>query len=308
MTTSNDSASRLHAGPGPRAARAIAWVSLGFVLLGLTLPIAYFLPPFALYREALLALVQDRALVGGSPTLSLILGMTGGSIAGKWVAHYAVARLGLVRSEAWAVRATLAGLLGWFFLDSAASLVYGAAANVWMINPMPLLLVVPLLARGFREREELPAPPLRPALQLALGASVLGAGTGLMIALSGDGLPFAPWRAALSDAHFHGTPVPDSARALLRFFLGPIGGSTFGHFILVSYLVRYAPQLGERRALGWAALSVITWCAFDSVISLSCGAAFNVWMVNLPALALTALPLAYAFCTAPKRGDRRGAA
>lgn len=284
------------------AARAlpIAWISVGFAALGLTLPLAYHVPLFAPYREAVAATVGDTALATTSPTLLLCLGMTGGSIAGKWVAHLAVARTGLARGERWAVRATLAGLFAWLVLDTTVSLAQGAWANAVLINPMPALWLLPALAwylRGVSPSDPA-APPLRPALRVALGTSVLGAASGLLIAHQGDGALFGPWRVALSAAQFAGAEVPDAARALVRFFLGPIGGSTLGHFVLVAFLVRHAPLGDERRVLLWALGSVLTWFVLDSTCSVLAGAAFNVWMVNLPALVLTAGPLGWAAATA----------
>ena len=279
----------------------LRWVCLGFVGLGVGLPFVYGLAPFALYRDAVSTFVGDAALATDSPTLRLCLGMTGGSIAGKWMAHLAVVRLGMEGSTtpAWAWRATLSGLVGWFVVDSLSSLLAGAWANVVFVNFVPPLLVLPLLIFGFGTRSQSAAPPLRPALRVALIASVLGALSGLSIAFLGDGPLFGPWREALGAAHFGGA-LPDSGRALVRFFLGPIGGSTFGHFVLVAALVRHAPSMegGERRALTWAAFSVLTWFLFDSALSLASGAAFIVWMVNVPALLLTVVPLTFAALTA----------
>lgn len=291
---------------GQRAVRALEWVCLGFVALGLALPVAYSLPMFALYRAALADYLGDAALAEASPTLTWCLGMTGGSIAGKWLAHWVIVRFGLRNDGTsgrarWAWNATWAGLLSWFVLDSAASLAHGAWANVAMINGMPLLLVVPLLlamrgqlgaattVRPFRE--------LRVPMRVALIASVLGMGSGVMIAALGDSALFGPLRDALGQAHFGGA-LPDSGRGLLRFFLGPIGGATLGQFVLVFVLVQRADVLGERRALGWALATVLLWFVFDSTISAVVGAFFNLWMVNVPALLLTAGPLGWAYATA----------
>ena len=279
-----------------RAVRAIECVCLGFAIFGMLLPLAYATPPFALYRAALVAGISDARLAVGSPTVTLCLGMTGGAIAGKWVAHYAVARLGLRRRERWARTATLAGLFGWFGLDSGVSLAAGAWPNVLLVNPLPPLLLLPLLARVWRGCDRTSARGATPVL--VSGAMLAGVASGLAIALGGDGPLFAPWRSALAAAHFGETSVPNAARALVRWFLGPIGGTTFGHFLLLVWLVRYAGTVGRRAAYGWALASILIWFVIDSGWSLAAGAAFNVALVNAPALLATGLPLAWMLAAA----------
>jgi hypothetical protein len=296
-----------------RYARDVRWIELvclGFGALGLGLPFAYGTPMFAIYRDGLVAMSGDAALATDSPTLTLCLGMTGGSIAGKWLAHYAVARLGLRAHQRWAREATLAGLLGWLVLDSCVSLASGAWLNVAVINPMPPLLLLPLLARIWRRCDRpvsLPTPT--PTARVALGAMGLGVLSGLVIALLGDGAPFAPWRDALGAAHFGstvggGAAVPEAARAIVRWFLGPIGGATLGHFVLLVFLVRHASAVGARVAYGWAIASVLAWFVTDSGYSLASGALFNVTMVNLPSMLLAVVPLAIAWGSAPPAAAR----
>jgi len=180
------------------------------------------------------------------------------------------------------------------------SLGYGAWANVAMINGMPIVLVVPLLLAMRSELGASTTPrafrDLRTPMRVAAIASVMGMASGLMIAVLGDTAVFRPLRDRLGDAHFGGD-LPDAGRALLRFFLGPIGGATLGQFVLVFLWVRHTDASGERRALGWALTSVVLWFTFDSAISVMAGALFNLWMVNLPALVLTAAPLAWAYWT-----------
>lgn len=288
-------------GPRSEAAydRTVRWIErvcLGFAGLGIALPVVYETPLFALYRDGLVAHVGDATLATASPTVRLCLGITGGSIAGKWIAHYAVARLGLRQRRRWARAATLAGLLGWLVLDSTVSLASGAWMNVVLVNPLPPLLLLPLLAWIWREcdREDEPRASSRSG-RIALVAMAMGVLSGLVIALAGDGAPFAPWRAALGAAHFDGMEPPPAARALVRWFLGPIGGSTVGQFVLLAYLVRHAASVGQRAAFGWALASVLVWFLTDSAWSLASGGLFNVTMVNVPAVLVTGVPLAWAW-------------
>jgi hypothetical protein len=60
-------------------------VCLCFIGLGVLLPIVYASPLFAPYRSAVADAIGDTALVDG-PTARLAVGITGGSIAGKWLA------------------------------------------------------------------------------------------------------------------------------------------------------------------------------------------------------------------------------
>lgn len=281
--------------------RWIEYVCLGFAALGIVLPVAYGTPFFAIYRDGLVAHCGDVALGTSSPTLQLCLGITGGSIAGKWIAHYAVARLGLRTRRRWAREATLAGLLTWLLLDSGVSLASGAWLNVVVINPMPPLLLLPLLGRIWPscDREDVVAP-MRAATRVALGAMGFGAISGLVVALAGDGAPFAAWREALAVAHFGGAPLPEAARAIVRWFLGPIGGATLGQFVLLAFLVRHEATEGGGAALSWALGSLLLWFVTDGAWSLASGARFNVTMVDLPALVVTALPLAWARVARPR--------
>jgi hypothetical protein len=123
-------------------ARALTATTLAFVALGVALPVVVDAPPFALYRRAL-----DGAI--GSDvdprTRTLLFGITGGSIAGKWVAHLALVSP-LVRGERWARRASVLGLAGWLVLDSTISLAHGAWWNVVYVNVVPVLTFGVLLA------------------------------------------------------------------------------------------------------------------------------------------------------------------
>ena len=289
-----------------RAATALEVVCLGFASLGLVLPLAYATPMFALYREAVAAAVSDPALPASSPTLTLVLGITGGSIAGKWVAHWAVVRFGVRHRQRWARDATLAGLLSWLALDSASSLWAGAWANVVFVNVMPPLLLGPLLWRVWSSCDRPPDPAdarHRSPARLALATAVIGCGTGLVIALGMDTPLFDVWRAGLADAHFGGAPISASTRALVRFFAGPIGGATLGQFVLLAYIAKYALPAGAGWAWRASLGSLLVWALVDCGYGVVSGGAFNILLVNLPCLGLVAPPLLWAGSRA-ERGSR----
>lgn len=280
-------------------ARRAGWleaVCLFFAVLGVSLPIAFVLPPFALYRSAVAAAIGDPAMLEGD-TARLVAGITGGSIAGKWTLHWAIARFGIRAGRRWAWEATMAGLSTWLVVDSVSSLLGGAWANVVMINGMPPLLVLPLAWRLRPLCQEPPAPATaREALtaRLALASALVGVGTGLVIAFGTESFVFDAWWDGLAAAHFAGSPAPSSAHALVRFFAGPIGGSTAGQCVMLAFVARRAIAAGEAWAWKWSALSLFAWALTDSAWSLSAGGAFNVWLVNAPCLVLLGAPLVWA--------------
>jgi hypothetical protein len=142
-------------------------------------------------------------------------------------------------------------LLAWFVVDSVSSLLAGAWANVVLVNWLPLALVGPLLWR-LRRTCDLPPPASDPVQSwpagLALASAVIGIGSGLAIAFALNTPLFSLWWDGLGTAHFGGEAPGSSARALVGFFAGPIGGSTVGLFVLLAFVARDAIRAGE----GWA--------------------------------------------------------
>ena len=304
---------RGHRAADPRHDRLTRWLEracLGFAVFGAALPLVMATPVFSPYRGALERAVGDPSFVAGagSATTQLVVGITGGSIAGKWLAHFAVARFAIRAGRRWALRATIAGLLAWFLIDSASSLVAGAWANVVMVNGMPLLVVLPLawrLARSM-DGDALPADDRsRAPAALAFSTSLVGIAAGLVIAFALDTPAFAPWWRGLGTAHFGGADAPRTAHTLVRFFAGPIGGSTVGQFVLLAFVARYPMRAGERWAARWALASILGWALVDSAWSLASGAAFNVLWINLPFVALTTPPLVWALMR-QRRSPRAG--
>lgn len=285
-----------------RTSRWLEWVCLGFLGLGMVLPLAFPTPLFAIYRAAVADAIGDASLLDGR-TAQLVAGITGGSIAGKWALHWAIVRFGVRARRRWAWNATLAGLFTWFVVDSASSLLGGAWANVAMINGMPLLLVLPL-AWKLRAGCDRDAEPARPSMagsaRLAVASGALGVMSGLVIAFGMATPFFDAWWRGLGDAHFGGADVPEAARALVRYFAGPIGGSTAGQCVMLVLVARHAIASGEAWAWRWSAVSVLVWALTDSAWSLAAGGAFDVWLVNVPFAALLLVPLGWA------AGRRRG--
>lgn len=268
--------------------RALQAVALGFAALGLA--VAFFGDgvAFAMWRGAAARTLFERAEL---PTQVVALakvtdGILGATIAGKWIAAWWIARVPLARGEAWAKRALAWGLATWFAIDSAVSVAHGAVFNVWMINLVPLIFFGGLLLRTRAN-----APPASTQRWRALEiACWISAALGLVIASAIDSSLFAPWRDAAARALGENTgELPQPSRTWLAFVAGPIGGTTLGHFVMLALALRRAA--GERWVMLAVATSVATWFFVDSACSLARGAPFNVLLVNLPALALVAVPL-----------------
>lgn len=274
--------------------RWLGVVCVAFVVLGAVLPWAYETAVFAMYRDALEAALGDpgEAL---APARTLLFGITGGSIVGKWIAHLALVEAFVRTRSEWAWRANIVGLVSWFALDSIVSIAHGAWWNLAYVNTVPLFVFGGLLVRARREIVDHADPPEPSATRrpIALARIAMGAGavSGLVIAFGGTTALFGPWRTA-----FEVLVSPTDRAAALHLFatlLGPIGGTTFAHFVMLALLLRH--DRAPRRAIAWAAASIIAWAVVDSTWSLLAGGAFNVAMVNAPACAMTLLPLVWAW-------------
>lgn len=296
--------------PLSRWIEAFSW---GFVALGLTLPFAFDTVAFAPYREALALWAYGSAPVPAADDrlLGLMLGITGGSIAGKWIVHALLARGPLREGKAWARDVTLRGLAAWFLVDSIASLAIGAGFNVWMINLAPLALVgFPLLlahhafgddrattlppASGVGDQvpgskstdDRIPSAPT--AARACFYASLFGASTGLAIAFGGSTPLFATWFGSLEAAHYGGAELAEPSRRLALFFFGPIGGCTLAQFVMLAGMARYEP--GAMRTAAAGAASITAWFVIDGGYGLANDGVFNIAMVNVPAVLVTLPP------------------
>jgi hypothetical protein len=133
--------------------------------------------------------------------------------------------------------------------------------------------------------------------RLAVAASLAGVGSGLVIATLGDTALFDPWWDGFAAA------FPDASRARALRWFAPIGALVVLHY---APLLAIAWRSPDRAWVGRAgALSVAAWFVVDSAGGLALGGAFNVLMINLPALALTLPPFAALWWLSSPRGDRR---
>lgn len=75
-----------------------------------------------------------------------LFGIIGGTIVGFHVLMVFISENAFKRRETWAWWAMVAGMTGWFVIDSGISLYYGAIHNVVLINLVALILIgVPLV-------------------------------------------------------------------------------------------------------------------------------------------------------------------
>ena len=114
-------------------------------------------------------------------------------------------------------------------------------------------------------------------------ASALFAFLGVLTALWPFGIVFAPWTGAIADTFFGGAWTPE-AREYHRFVMGPLGATMAGYFVVQTAIA--AIPFGRRERWAWHTMvwGLATWFTLDTGLSLLHGAAFNVWMINLPAV------------------------
>lgn len=135
------------AGKPPRidvAWRALFWVCIAFVGVGVAVAVALSSPLFSIYTDQF-----AKTFFGGKmpPSAYAYLAFIAGPIGGTFAAHFVML--------AWAIRCTPAAdrswlracivtsVLGWFIVDSTMCLWHGAWFNVAMIN-VPTLVAVGL--------------------------------------------------------------------------------------------------------------------------------------------------------------------
>lgn len=282
--------------PSPARVRALWIVCLMFAGVGLLVTVAGRTALFSAWRGAAATALFERPSLPTAlePFVALTDSIIGGSIVGKWIAAAWLVARPLAAGRVWAWWALVAGLLGWFLLDSGLSLVQGAGFNVWMINLAPLLVFGGLLltARPKQDPGSEPAPRSLPlaasthwnALRwVCVGFAVFG----VVVALGNETPLFAIYRQAIADAWFGGTFEAD-AWVWLRFGYGIIGATFFAHFLMLAIALRHAP--GERWVLSAVASSMLGWFLVDATASALHDAWFNVWMIDVPSLVALAVP------------------
>jgi hypothetical protein len=125
-----------------------------------------------------------------------------------------------------------------------------------------------------------------------LAVSFLNMIMGIIIALFPGSFLFEAHTEALSKTFFEGV-LPWQAELMRRFFFGIIGGTIAGYFLLQTLIVLFPFRNGERWAWHAVFWAILLWFMIDSTLSILHGAFFNVWMINIPSLLLTLIPLLF---------------
>ena len=279
------------------AGKLLAPIALAFAGVGVAVAFAGTGPMFATWRTA----AADSFY--GTQTLppelaelvGLTLGILGGSIAGKWVAAWAIARRYVQTGAPWMWRALVAGLLAWFAVDSGFSLGLDASFNVAMINVLPLVVFgIPLwLARPGREddgRKDEPSPAMPLPWKVLFATCVVFVIVGALLLGTPVSPLFAPYLETLAETYFEGG-ITHEAYLWIRFSYGLIGVTFGAHFLMLAWAVLRAP--GQRWVLDAVALSMLAWFVVDSTACLRHGGLFNVLMINVPSMLAVTLPWAW---------------
>ena len=129
--------------------------------------------------------------------------------------------------------------------------------------------------------------------RMLAGACLAFAGLGLVLAVAGSTSIFAMWNEPAIPLFFGEVPPPEGFFQFRGFTYGILGGSIAGKWVATWWLVREPLKRRERWAWYAALTGLLSWFLVDSAVSVSTGAMFNVWMINLLPLAMVG-PLLFA--------------
>lgn len=281
------------------AAKLLAPIALAFAGVGVAVAFAGTGPMFAMWRTAAAGSFYGTETLPPeiAELVGLTLGILGGSIAGKWVAAWALARRYAQTGSPWMWRALVAGLLVWFAVDSGFSLGLDATFNVAMINLMPLVVFgIPLwLARPGRDDGDDRSPALPLPWKVLFATCVVFVIVGALLLGTPVSPLFVPYLETLADTYFEGG-ITHEAYIWIRFLYGLIGVTFGAQFLMLAWALLRAP--GQRWVLDAVALSMLAWFLVDSTACLLHGGMFNVLMINVPSMLAVALPWAWCRRTA----------
>jgi hypothetical protein len=103
--------------------------------------------------------------------------------------------------------------------------------------------------------------------------------------------PIGLWDGLLAGAFYDGV-TPEAVERFRRFILGPLGATSAAAFFALAFIVRFPFRRREPWAFTAVAGAIWLWFVVDSAASIYHGAAFNVWLVNLPCVVALSIPLA----------------
>lgn len=143
-----------------RATRLLSLAAIATALFGLAM-----FATVALDQRAVFEMFLDLAILPidgadrlDTPTARLLTAISGGLLTGLGVMIWQVVRDVYARDPKTGGRIILRGVLAWFVIDSAGSVLAGAAFNVVMNSGFLALFLVPLLGRRAQGTPSTSAP------------------------------------------------------------------------------------------------------------------------------------------------------
>lgn len=124
-----------------------------------------------------------------------------------------------------------------------------------------------------------------------VAASIVFAVQSVAWILIGSFDPFGIYDGLLASALLTESDLPSDARKIYQFMLVLLGATSAGFFVLFAFVARHAVQHCEAWARKAMIAALLTWFILDSGFSLAVGAAFNVFLVNIPCLLILGIPL-----------------
>lgn len=121
--------------------------------------------------------------------------------------------------------------------------------------------------------------------------SLVFVGMGIMWAFLGSFDPFGIYDSQMAKAFFGQDQLPADVAQATQFLLGPFGMTSAGYFILQYFIVVNAFAKREKWAYQAIVIAFFVWFCFDTIISWSHGAYFNILMANVPTLVAMLPPL-----------------
>lgn len=124
-----------------------------------------------------------------------------------------------------------------------------------------------------------------------LAVNLIAVCIGVLIAFAGNSFLFAPHNEGTKALFFSGDDIPADMLNLKNWLFGIIGATVAGFHLLIVFITKYAFANKQKWARNAICLAMLTWFAIDTGISLYFGAFYNVYLINIPSLALVCLPL-----------------
>lgn len=114
---------------------------------------------------------------------------------------------------------------------------------------------------------------------------------GLLIAFAGNSFLFSIHNEGTYQNFFDGQAPSEKMLTFKNWLFGIIGATIVGFHTLIVYIAKYPFARREKWARNAIALAMTVWFFLDSALSLSFGADYNVYFINIPSYSLIMLPV-----------------